>query len=457
MKILAPEDGAVHSLSRAVVVAKVLTACILMAAGWVWSGGHWLASALVATLLVTSLAVDAWVGRRGRSCVAADSHPDVSHRSELPASSATETATATVGIDAFMADLLNQTQDHNTVEVATLREDLYRLQAFNNQLIRLGEIAQELNTALPFKETKAKALALARQLLSADVVAFVSESGGEFSLEGVSGCEEKDVRVDCCGYYSRCSLRSSFRDLRPTVASDADCKAFPPTLRARLSLPFRMDDGRVLSLMAAAAAPDAFSHVTMPVLETLVGHIQTGLQAAQKYDAIRREAVTDPLTNLYNRRFFETRGREEVAHSLRHREPLTLLMFDVDHFKRINDTYGHQTGDKVLQAVAQFLKDQTRTSDICGRYGGEEFALLLPATPGRNAGFLADRLRSGLSQIMYTGLGLPANVSVTVSAGLATCPHDGTTLEELVAQADAALYKAKESGRNRVVRATLGG
>ncbi|NLE74092.1 MAG: diguanylate cyclase [Actinobacteria bacterium] len=457
MNNLFGKNGAMISRFRAAVAAKILIACVLMVVGWFANGGAWSASALIVTLLIAGLVIDAWTNRRKPSHTSADADNEMSHQPEPGQPHHTGTPTTVTGIDAFMADLLNQTQTTDTLEVAILREDLYRLQAFNNQLLRLGEIAQELNTALPFKETKAKALALARQLLSADVVAFVAETGREFTLQGVSGCEEEDVNVNCCGYYSRCPIRTSFRDLRPTVISNADCKAFPPTLRAHLSLPFRMDDKSVMSLMAAATGPDAFSHVSLPILESLVGHIQAGLKAAQKYDAIRREAITDPLTNLYNRRFFEARGREEIEHSLRHREPLTILMFDVDHFKDINDTYGHQTGDKVLQAIAQYLKDQTRTSDICGRYGGEEFALLLPATPGRNAGFLADRLRDGLSQIMYTGLGLPANASVTVSAGLATCPHDGTTLEELVAQADTALYQAKRSGRNRVVRATPSG
>ncbi len=434
-----------EALTRVARPAGQAALLIVLALCWVVAWREWLVPAIATCLAVSSLLLDHIAARiTARSGQCSQPHPN---HSELPGSQS---------IDDFMATVLGQARESQTLEVNSLRDDLYRLQSFNNQLIRLGEIAQELNTALPFRETKAKALELTRQLLSADVVALVSERGGEFTLEGVYGCEARDVNVDCCGYYARCPVRTSFRDLKPAVSTDEKCATFPPTLRSRLSLPFRMEDGRVMSLLAAAASPDAFADLAAPVMETLLGHIRTGLQSAQKYDAIRRDAVTDPLTNLYNRRCFEKRGKEEVERSLRHQEPLTLLMFDVDHFKRINDTYGHQTGDKVLQSVAQYLKDSIRTSDICGRYGGEEFALLLPATAGRNAGFLADRLRSGLGQIMYTGLGLPRNVSVTVSAGLATCPHDGTTLDELVAQADKALYRAKESGRDRVIRATAG-
>jgi diguanylate cyclase (GGDEF)-like protein len=228
-------------------------------------------------------------------------------------------------------------------------------------------------------------------------------------------------------------------------------------MRSQLSLPFTLDGTTTLALLAAAAQPGSFDVISPVVTSTLVGHIQTSLAAAQKYDRIRREVVTDPLTNLYNRRFFERRAEEEVARSLRHQLPLSLLMVDVDHFKDVNDTYGHQTGDKVLQAVAKYLSDSVRKTDICGRYGGEEFVLLLPNTPGRAATFLANRLRGGLSQIIYTGLGIPSDTTITVSGGVATCPRDATTLETLIASADEALYAAKDAGRNRIVQAGIPG
>lgn len=210
-----------------------------------------------------------------------------------------------------------------------------------------------------------------------------------------------------------------------------------------------------MALIAAATRPDAFVEINPVVLRTLVGHVQTSLSTALRYDRIRREVVTDPLTNLYNRRFFEQRAREEIERSIRHHVPVTLLMLDVDHFKRINDIYGHQTGDRVLQSVAHHLKESVRESDVCARYGGEEFILLLPSTPGRNAMFLADRLRRGLGDLMHTGLGLPSHESVTVSGGLSTCPRDATEVQSLIRCADTALYEAKNGGRNRIVRATL--
>jgi len=359
------------------------------------------------------------------------------------------------GLENLMTGVVDRFTDLEALEVEAVRSDLYRLRNFNNQLIRLGEIAQELNAALPYRETKTKALELSKQLLSADVVALLAEHGGEFSLQGVAGCEESEINVDCCSYYARCPVRSSFRDCVTGSTRDHHCAMFPPTMRSQLSLPFRLDDRVTLSLLAAAAQPDAFADLSPVVLDTLVGHIQTSLATAQKYDGIRREVVTDPLTNLYNRRFFETRAQEEVARSLRHQLPLTLLMLDVDHFKEVNDTYGHPTGDKVLQSVARYLHDAVRQSDICGRYGGEEFVLLLPNTPGRNAVFLANRLCAGVADIMHSGLGIPSGVAITVSGGVATCPRDATDLDNLLLRADEALYEAKRAGRNRIVQAGI--
>jgi diguanylate cyclase (GGDEF)-like protein len=359
------------------------------------------------------------------------------------------------GLERMLEGIMVGTAQTEGLEVETVRADLYRLRDLNNQLIRLGDIAQALNAALPYKETKTKALDLSRSLLAADIVAFVSEEGGGFTLEGVAGCEPGEIKVDCCGYYARCAVRTAFRDLQQARAADHRCSMFPPTMRAQLSLPFKLADQRTMALVAAAARADAFDELSPVVLQTLVGHIQTSLSTALRYDRIRREVVTDPLTNLYNRRFFEQRAREEIERSLRHQIPVSLLMLDVDHFKSINDTYGHQTGDRVLQSVAAFLKESVRQTDVCGRYGGEEFVLLLPNTPGRNAVFLADRLRSGVGQLMHSGLGIPGDVSVTVSGGVATCPRDATDLEGLIGRADEALYEAKDGGRDRIARAGL--
>jgi len=430
------------ALAAKLAFAAVLTTILVFAAMDVHLG-----LALTITFIAATVALDYWVYRGASGLFKKEQTPDpraVTHITGVHS-----------GLESLLQEVASGSSVAGGVEMETVRTDLLRLRDLNNQLIRLGDIAQELNAALPFKETKVKTLGLSRDLLTADVVALVSEEGLEFSLEGVDGCEPSEIDVDCCTYYAPCPVRSAFRDLTPAHTPDHRCSMFPPTMRSQLSLPFQLDEKRTWALVAAAARPDAFDEISPVVLQTLIGHIQTSLSTALRYDRIRREVVTDPLTNLYNRRFFEQRAQEEIERSIRHHVPMTLLMLDIDHFKRINDTYGHQTGDRVLQSVAQYLRESVRQTDICARYGGEEFILLLPATPGRNAVFLADRLRRGLGDLMHTGLGLPSHESVTVSGGVATCPRDATDVEGLIAAADAALYQAKDGGRNRIVRAEL--
>jgi len=188
------------------------------------------------------------------------------------------------------------------------------------------------------------------------------------------------------------------------------------------------------------------------VLTTLQGHVHGALSNARKYDSIRRQVVTDHLTRLYNRRFFMNRAEEELSRSLRNQQPLSLVILDIDHFKHFNDSYGHATGDRVLQVVASVMQQHVRKSDICSRHGGEEFGMLLPNTPGDNASFMANRLRRTLAETRYTGLGLPSDVNITISMGVATCPRDATTIAELFELADKALYEAKAAGRDRVIQ-----
>jgi two-component system, cell cycle response regulator len=160
-------------------------------------------------------------------------------------------------------------------------------------------------------------------------------------------------------------------------------------------------------------------------------------------------ATHDGLTRINNRKFFEEQFRTEFAYSSRHRLPLTLLMIDLDHFKRVNDTYGHATGDLVLKMVARTLARVIRTEDILARYGGEEFVVLARGTDRKSAVVLAERIRSTVeSQLIPNPAGA---FRITVSLGTATLADANlTTRAALVAAADKALYRAKNAGRNRI-------
>lgn len=166
-------------------------------------------------------------------------------------------------------------------------------------------------------------------------------------------------------------------------------------------------------------------------------------------EELERRACTDPLTSLANRGHFEQIANHHLARARRSGESLTLLVMDLDHFKRINDTHGHPAGDLVLRGVAAQLQQLVRRCDLVGRIGGEEFAILLPNTAAHAAVVLAERLRQCLSEQRFTLTG-GTQLGVTVSIGVAALIPDDTEFEPLFERADQALYRAKAAGRNQV-------
>lgn len=169
---------------------------------------------------------------------------------------------------------------------------------------------------------------------------------------------------------------------------------------------------------------------------------------------LERLAHTDALTGLFNRRIFMQRLEEEVERVRRHGSAVSVVLFDLDYFKRVNDTYGHDTGDVVLASVARIATDVKRMSDVAARLGGEEFALLLPETDQQGAVQLAQRLRTAIERHQYLSpAGAPLHV--TASIGVATAQRSAKDVEKLLSSADRALYRAKNNGRNRVCSTTL--
>ncbi len=166
-------------------------------------------------------------------------------------------------------------------------------------------------------------------------------------------------------------------------------------------------------------------------------------------DRLREEAIRDPLTDLYNRRYLQEMLDHEVARAAREGRTLALAMIDVDHFKAVNDRYGHRTGDRVLQALATLLQARTRAEDVVCRYGGEEFVVVLVDTSLADASRRAEQWRREFADLHHPHDG--GQVSTTLSAGIAAYPRDGATGDELLHTADRALYAAKRTGRNRVV------
>ena len=167
-------------------------------------------------------------------------------------------------------------------------------------------------------------------------------------------------------------------------------------------------------------------------------------------EALERLASVDGMTGLNNRRHFLALAQSEWARFLRYQRPLAALMLDIDLFKSINDTYGHDVGDEVIKAVAGILQNHKRASDIAGRLGGEEFALVLPEATSDSAIAAAERLRRLVADQVIAANG--QRIAVTISVGASICRPDMSGFDQLLKQADIALYEAKRSGRNRVCR-----
>jgi diguanylate cyclase (GGDEF)-like protein len=166
-------------------------------------------------------------------------------------------------------------------------------------------------------------------------------------------------------------------------------------------------------------------------------------------EKLKELSNTDPLTRLYNRRFLMSTLDSEFQRSQRQKEQLSLVLLDIDHFKRVNDSYGHQEGDNVLVAVAGLVKSMVRRYDIAARYGGEEFVVILPATGLHQALQFAERCRDGVQNIAFPGA--LRDLTITVSLGVATYPSEKIdNVAALFKQTDDALYRAKQGGRNRV-------
>lgn len=170
----------------------------------------------------------------------------------------------------------------------------------------------------------------------------------------------------------------------------------------------------------------------------------------RRMSELEHMASTDPLTGLYNRRFFFRRLEEELSRSARANSPLTLIYLDIDHFKTMNDTFGHAAGDRVLKAVSNSIGATLRKSDVLGRIGGEEFLILLPGTPEDIGALIAERVRERVSEL--TVQSEDHELHCTISCGVYCCLSASThNVDQAVHFADSALYRAKEGGRNRVV------
>jgi len=235
----------------------------------------------------------------------------------------------------------------------------------------------------------------------------------------------------------------------PEIESQYGIKRLGGTVvRAYVGVPLILLDQVVGVISMQNYEPHAYSPEQIRLFEMIATQAAIAVQNARLYDQMKHMAITDAVTGLFTRRHFTSMGSGEVERALRYNRQLSVLMVDLDHFKLVNDTYGHNSGDVVLQIVAQVCRQALRATDIVGRWGGEEFAIVLPEADSDGASLIAERIRRMMAeQEMRAGNNI---IHVTVSIGVATLSQTYNSLEILIDRADRALYMAKQSGRNRV-------
>ena len=356
------------------------------------------------------------------------------------------------GADPELAELAEAFNQMLT-RIRDKREELeVRDAAFRSALNRLGDALTVTHDRAGIISAVLETSALSVGARCGVFYAVVPASGG---LRAMS-CYACEVKGNQLKADEGAAGAAVVRDQVVHVPGDATLAPSEPIADAAVAIPLRRGNHAIGVLALYGRGPaETFSDDDVHLLQSLMHQAETAIENTFLYEEATRLSITDGLTGLWNRRLFDLRINEELQRAIRFQEPFGLLLVDLDHFKSVNDRFGHQTGDAVLVELARRLKDATREVDVVTRFGGEEFALILPKTPVQGTLRLAQKVREVVANEPFA-VGT-VSIPVTVSVGAAGYPDHGLSGADLLAAADAALYRAKGNGRNRVEEAEAGG
>lgn len=342
--------------------------------------------------------------------------------------------------------------------IAIQNAKLYALERRRaTQLEAINAIARQTTNVLDVPELLNRACHVVVDAFGADHVCVMLEEEQSLVLRANAGkltlAFPQAVPIDPSAPLCGRAFLSASSVLEEHISASSGAPPLCKEARSELALPLVALGWSVGVLVLDSTSEKAFDPVDMPSLESVADICAGAIQNARYFEQVRQLAFRDGLTGVFNRRYFETRILEEIARADRYTSEIAVLMIDVDHFKEVNDEFGHLLGDEVLRRISALFTEHLRKSDIVCRYGGDEFAVLLPETTKPTAISVAEKLRRLANMCEFAGVPRPVSLSI----GIASSPDNGTTRDELIKSADRALYSAKQSGRNRVVAAASPG
>ncbi len=355
--------------------------------------------------------------------------------------------------------------DNETIDLLTLfstqasialeNARLYSLeQRRAGQLEAINAIAKQTTTVLDLKELLDKICELMIQsFANIEHAALLLREGEMLAMAANRGKLTPAGSLEAQLPYGMSLAGRAIQTGRAVVANDVSeeqgyVATFTET-QAEMCLPL-ISFGEVLGvILLDSARKNAFPPTDVQPLESVADICAAAIQNARHFEKTKQLAFLDGLTGIYNRRYFEQTIMQEIERCRRYEKTMSVIMLDIDHFKKLNDEFGHLLGDEALRQVSALMVQNVRKADIVCRYGGEEFAVLAPETTGENAVGIAEKLRRAVETWHFPGVPRP----VTVTAGVAEFPAQGNDRDELVKAADGALYAAKQAGRNRVLAA----
>lgn len=329
-----------------------------------------------------------------------------------------------------------------------------------HELSALFQLNQTMTSTLDLNVLLDRILQVLGELLECDEMVLLLYNPGAEELEvrksiGIDPAAIRDVTFSLEEGITGAAARAQQLLYVPDVAADGRSLSYKSNIsgtRSMVSTPLLVKGklGGVLNLHKTES--NAFTENELKLIQAIANQTAIALENARLYEQARNLSNTDELTGIANRRHFQEILKRETAHAKRYHSPFCLIMIDIDHFKQYNDTHGHLMGDTVLKKVAAILLQNTRGIDLVGRFGGEEFIILLPKTDREGAMAAAEKLRLRVAEETFSGAeeSQPEG-RITLSLGVSEFPTDSKDIYELINLADKALYQAKETGRNRTV------